>query len=125
VNGIETQVLAAAMALLAVTASGAQAQPSQPAPHVSPDLIGEGRRFAQSNCSRCHAIGRHERSPNSDAPPLRTLSQSYPISSLDEAFAEGAFVGHSNMPEFRLTPRQIDALTAYLESVQAHPSASR
>jgi hypothetical protein len=52
------------------------------------------------------------------APPFRTLSQSYPLNSLEEAFAEGILVGHPDMPDFQLEPAQIDHLIAYLNSIQ-------
>lgn len=52
------------------------------------------------------------------APPFRTLSEAYPVESLSEAFAEGVLVGHPDMPEFQLAPDDIDALLAYIQSVQ-------
>jgi hypothetical protein len=42
------------------------------------------------------------------------------VNALEEAFAEGVLVGHPSMPEFRFEPRDIDALLAYLESIQTH-----
>jgi len=77
-----------------------------------------GQRIAAANCAACHAIGLTGESAHANAPPLRTLSQKYPIRSLEEALAEGIIVGHGDMPEFRLEPAEIDALIAYLESVQ-------
>jgi mono/diheme cytochrome c family protein len=53
------------------------------------------------------------------APPFRTLSRDYPVTALEEAFAEGILVGHPDMPEFRLEPEQIDAIVAYIQSIQA------
>lgn len=55
------------------------------------------------------------------APPFRTLSQNYPLNSLEEAFGEGILVGHPDMPEFLLEPAQIDHLLAYLNSIQSQP----
>ncbi len=57
------------------------------------------------------------------APPFRTLSEQYPLDSLEEAFAEGILVGHRDMPEFRLSPTQIDSLLAYLQSIQRRRGA--
>lgn len=80
--------------------------------------VAEGRRLAEINCSRCHAIGAEGESRNPLSPPFRTLSRNYPVNSLEEAFAEGILVGHPSMPEFRLEPQEIDDLLAYIESVQ-------
>ncbi len=82
------------------------------------DLVGEGRAIVEVYCISCHAIGAAGESRLAEAPPFRTLSERYPITALEEAFAEGVLVGHPAMPEFRLEPDQIDALVAYLESIQ-------
>jgi hypothetical protein len=52
---------------------------------------------------------------------LRYLSRRYPLSDLQEALAEGIIVGHEGleMPQFQFSPRMIDALLAYMNSVQA------
>lgn len=109
---------------VAVSPPNARSQPAPEAAHgpQSTILVEEGRRLVQLNCSSCHAIGRSGDSPNAMAPPFRRLSQNYPIEALDEAFAEGVFVGHSNMPQFNFTPGEIDALTAYVESIQDAPA---
>ena len=77
-----------------------------------------GRRLAEANCARCHAIGRVGESPLPIAPPFRTLHARYPVESLAEAFAEGIVVGHPTMPEFRLDPDQIENLIAYLKTLE-------
>ena len=83
-------------------------------------LIDQGRAIAEANCSRCHAIGKSGESPNPKSPPFRTLAKKYPLTDLEEALAEGIVVGHQGveMPAFTLTPPQIEALLAYLGSVQ-------
>jgi cytochrome c len=80
-----------------------------------------GRALAQENCARCHAVGREGDSPNPDAPAFRILGARYPVASLAEAFAEGVVTGHPGMPEFEWEPETIEALIAYLESIQARP----
>lgn len=108
------------LALLAALALGAAACAGAPGP-VSASAAPEpalGERIAQRYCASCHAIGAEGESRHREAAPFRTLSQNYPIESLAEAFAEGILVGHSDMPEFRLEPAQIDALLGYIESVQ-------
>ncbi|MCA3564443.1 MAG: c-type cytochrome [Methylocystis sp.] len=78
-----------------------------------------GERFAQENCSRCHAIGRAGGSPLANAPPLRTIARKYKLQDLEEGLAEGIVTGHNIMPEFTLTPPQIDDLLAYLRRLKA------
>ena len=104
---------------LALTACTAASElPSAPTPAVATSSdAARGRQFAESSCARCHAIGAADASPRPDAPPLRTLHRRYPIDSLEEAFAEGIQVGHPDMPQFVLEPRQIRDLLVYLRSI--------
>lgn len=82
------------------------------------DLVSQGKALIELNCASCHAISKADKSPHPDAPAFRTLSDRYPIDALAEAFAEGIYVGHPDMPEFQATPDQIDAILAYINSVQ-------
>ena len=103
-------------ALFALAAMPAQAEP---ATHAT---LMRGKAIAQANCGKCHAIGPTGASPNPKSPPFRTLSHKYPLSDLEEALAEGIVVGHegAEMPQFRLSTGQIEALLAYLGSIQSH-----
>ncbi len=103
-------------ALFALAALPAQAEP---ATHAT---LMRGKAIAQANCGKCHAIGPTGASPNLKSPPFRTLSHKYPLSDLEEALAEGIVVGHegAEMPQFRLSTGQIEALLAYLGSIQSH-----
>ena len=79
-----------------------------------------GALLADRLCSRCHSIASGP-SPVADAPAFSGLARKWPIEFLAEAFAEGLVTGHRSgveMPEFVLTPEEIDDLLAYLESVQ-------
>ena len=76
-----------------------------------------GQALAEQNCARCHAIGTDDESKLPIAPPLRSLSSKYALDNLQEAFAEGIVTGHNEMPEFRLQPKQIDDLLAYIQSI--------
>jgi mono/diheme cytochrome c family protein len=77
-----------------------------------------GEALLDTNCSRCHAIGRTGTSPDSAAPAFRTLGKRYPIDGLAEGLAEGFSVGHSDMPEFIFEPDDIAAILSYLKSIQ-------
>jgi mono/diheme cytochrome c family protein len=81
-------------------------------------LEGRGEGLLTTNCSSCHAIGRTGNSTHPEAPPFRILGQRYPIEVLAEALAEGLSSGHPDMPEFRFEIDDVDAILAYLESIQ-------
>jgi cytochrome c len=91
---------------LAISAGRAKAQ----------DLA-QGRRLAEQNCARCHAIGRTGTSPHPSAPPFRVIAARGHVEDLQEALAEGIMVGHPDMPEFELQPVQIAAFLSYLRSL--------
>jgi len=102
-----------ALALIAFTFLAACASlESPPAPEE------RGRAIAQQNCSSCHAIGATGESTAPEAPPFRTLSANYRVETLEEALAEGISVGHPAMPQFEFAPDDVDALIAYLQSIQ-------
>ncbi|WP_293858901.1 c-type cytochrome [uncultured Alsobacter sp.] len=89
------------------------------APAFAAGVPARGKDLAEKKCAICHAIGTTGDSPNPKSPPFRTLSQRYPIDSLQEALAEGITVGHEGveMPEFRMEPREIDDFLAFLKSI--------
>ena len=96
-------------ALTVAAASGAQAL--SPAPQ-------RGFVFVETNCSKCHAVGRFGDSLLAIAPPFRTLHERYPVEQLAEALAEGIVVGHPTMPQFTLDPAQIDDVITYLKTLE-------
>jgi cytochrome c len=81
-------------------------------------LISAGRELISRNCSRCHAIAADDASRHPQALPFRSLGKRYPVKSLEEALAEGIFTGHPDMPEFQFQPQDINAVIAYLQSIQ-------
>jgi cytochrome c len=81
-------------------------------------LESRGEGLVTASCSRCHAVGRAGNSIHPQAPPFRTLGQRYPIEVLAEALAEGLSSGHPDMPEFRFEIDDVDAILAYLKSIQ-------
>lgn len=84
--------------------------------------LAEGRKLAQANCARCHAIGETGASRHQEAPPFRIIAAKGHVDDLQEALAEGIMVGHSDMPEFKLSPGQIGSFLLYLKSLA--PSAN-
>ncbi len=89
-------------------------------------VIERGADIAVKQCARCHAIGRSGESPMSLAPPFRDLSKRYPVDNLAEALAEGIVTGHPAMPRFTFEPREINALLAFMHSLNgAEPGRQR
>ncbi len=87
-------------------------------PAQANSLTERGHALVVFNCGSCHAIGKTDRSTHPDAPAFRTLSKRYPITDLEEALAEGISTGHPDMPEWVASPDQIEAIIAYIGSVQ-------
>ena len=104
-------------ALMLCAATSALAAPKDAAPE-------RGQALVQDNCAMCHAIGASGDSPNPLAPHFRDLHERYPIEDLAEALAEGIMVGHSQMPQFRFSPREVADIIAYLQSIQTKQHAS-
>jgi cytochrome c len=77
-----------------------------------------GQVFAVRNCAACHAIGSTGASPNPKAPTFRVVARKYRLTDLEEGLAEGIVTGHNAMPEFILTPQQIDDLLAHLRRLK-------
>ncbi len=84
-------------------------------------LIAAGKAFAEETCSGCHAVGIEGDSPREGAPRFRELNLNYPIESLEEALAEGIVTAHPDMPQVEMTPEEIGAFLAYLQSIQIKP----
>lgn len=81
------------------------------------DLAQDGREIAESQCASCHAIGRTGESPNPAAPRFERLLERYRADVLELELIEGVRVAHP-MPEFQFNPQGVDALIAYLRSIQ-------
>lgn len=87
-------------------------------PALATSSVERGKALVEFNCSGCHAVGRTDKSSHPDAPAFRTLSKRYPIADLEEALAEGISTGHPDMPEWVASPDQIEAIIAYISSLQ-------
>jgi cytochrome c len=87
--------------------------------HAQDLSITQGRRIAEANCAKCHAIGKFGDSPLPIAPPFRTLHLKYPVQDLEESLGEGITTGHPTMPEFRFEGDQVRDFIAYLKSLES------
>ena len=79
-----------------------------------------GKALVETRCAACHSVGATGESPVAAAPPLRHLGTRYPVTDLQEAFAEGITNGHREMPQITLEGDEIADLIAYLQDVQNH-----
>ncbi len=113
--GMKRVLVAASLAVSALfVLSGAN-----PASAQSDDAVKQGRDLVEVNCGRCHGVGQADASPHEGAPPFRNLSERFPMDALEEAFADGRiYSGHPDMPEFIATPEQVEAIIAYIASLQ-------
>jgi mono/diheme cytochrome c family protein len=91
------------------------------APDEDEQQIKRGAQLLQQKCASCHAVGKAGASPRPEAPPFRTLSERYPIESLEESLGEGIMSGHPDMPEFSFDADDVGAIIAYLDSIQQAP----
>lgn len=108
---------AAAAALTVSLLSGPSAAAEDP-------LVEHGRVLVVRNCAQCHAVGLRDASPHREAPPLRELHRRYDVQNLEEALAEGILTGHRAMPEFRFAARDVEAIIAYLKSLEPRARAA-
>jgi mono/diheme cytochrome c family protein len=116
--------LAAVSALALPAASPARAQGVAPgtAPGTaqSPsgqgaatELAAEGQRLADTWCANCHVVGPQQRTAPGDAAPSFTAIAMRP-STTAASLRDYLRTPHPNMPDYRLTNQQLDALAAYI-----------
>ena len=84
-----------------------------------PGLIASGRQLVVRECSSCHAIDQGAKSPNPEAPPMKSLLARYDPEMLADDLIEGIRVGHNEMPHFDFNVIAADALVAYLKSISS------
>ncbi len=109
--------LIAAMVALTLGGCAGEAVRQTDVQSVAPGSSDRGAILVRQKCAGCHAVERSGESPMSSAPPFRTMGVLYPVSDLQEAFAEGLVTTHPAMPAFELQSNEIADLIAYLESV--------
>jgi mono/diheme cytochrome c family protein len=100
-----------------VSAPAETGSAAQAAEAVDPALAQDGRDIAEAQCAACHAVGPYGDSPAAGAPPFRTLLSQYRADVLEAELINGIRVAHP-MPEFQFNPQGVDALIAYLQSIQ-------
>lgn len=82
------------------------------------DLERSGQRLAVRLCGECHALGRTGDSPHVAAPRFREIDRFVDLDAFRERLREGLLGSHADMPMFRFSREDAQALTAYLRSIQ-------
>jgi len=111
---------------LAVLASAAVAgcaalEPLRPGPDTA--LVETGHRLAVSECSACHAVGKGGGAPAAGAPSFATVAERYRRYRLDWELEAISQVGHYRMPRKTLTSPEIEAVAAYIRTLDTAKSS--
>lgn len=103
-----------AIAIVAASAGAA----AENKPETTEMVRARGAEVAQQYCGACHAIGRTGESANQKSPVFRTILAKQPAGAIAEDLREGLLIGHKSMPRIQLPDDDVDALMAYLISIQ-------
>lgn len=106
--------------LVLAACAGPAPNPGPAFPGAESEQIAAGNQIANERCASCHSVGKAGKSPLALAPPLRSISARYRLDVLREELQQGLHVGAVDMPKFSFTLAEIDALTAYLASIQVN-----
>jgi len=82
-------------------------------------LTRHGHALVARMCASCHAIGKDDPSPHVTAPALRNLDRRTDLDSFAGRLRRGLLTGHQDMPMFRFTRDDANAVSAYVRSIQA------
>jgi len=93
-----------------LAASGASAASAQSAR--------QGEALVTRDCAMCHAVNRQGLSQNRRAPPLRELPRRMSPEVLRQQLTSGITAGHPEMPRFRFSAGEVDAIMAYIQAIQ-------
>lgn len=96
-------------ALYTVSVFAAQAQS---------DPVRRGHDLMLELCSGCHSIGKSGKSPHRAAPPFHTLGRSFDLDKFPRQLERGILAGHPDMPEFKFSSDDANAVRDYLRTIQ-------
>ena len=103
------------LSLAACAGRGEPVKPVEPVVAADASPAERGRALVQANCASCHAVAESDAGTAKGAIAFRELHKKYPVEHLQEALGEGMSVGHPAMPEFKMTPQQVQDVIAYLK----------
>ena len=104
--------VAALLLLIIFLSPGAAQEPTQ---------ADRGHALVERMCAECHAVGAAGQSRHPNAPPFRQLRRLLDFESLVGRLREGLMVAHPDMPTFRFTRQEANAIAAYLMALQPEP----
>ena len=79
----------------------------------------DGKEILQQLCARCHAVGRTGSSPNRQAPPFRSFSETKLYDSdFLQRLQDGYSSIHPFMPTFRFNREDAEEVVRYMKSIQ-------
>lgn len=79
----------------------------------------DGKEILQKLCAHCHAIGRTGISPNRQAPPFRSFSETKLYDSdFLQRLQDGYSSIHPAMPTFRFNREAAEEVLNYMKSIQ-------
>jgi mono/diheme cytochrome c family protein len=77
--------------------------------------VADGQKLVAEECSTCHAV-EGPATASKRAPPLGAVAQMHSTTSLSlHAFL---LTSHPSMPNYRLTPKEVDDVVAYILSLR-------
>ena len=77
-----------------------------------------GQVLAKGLCGGCHAVDKTGDSPHVGAPRFRELDRQVDLDKFGRRLREGLLGSHRDMPMFRFTRDDADAMVAYLRTLQ-------
>ena len=87
--------------------------------HARAEEQRDGKEMLQQLCARCHSIGRTGRSPNRQAPPFRSFSETKLYDSdFLQRLQDGYSSIHPFMPTFRFNWEDANEVLNYMKSIQ-------
>ena len=112
------------LSLAACAGRGEAVKPVEPAVKADASPAERGRALVQANCASCHAVAEGDAGTAKGAVAFRDLHRKHPVEHLQEALGEGMSVGHPAMPEFKMSPQQVQDVIAYLKLLDT-PAAKK
>ena len=82
------------------------------------DGLEKGRELATRMCAHCHAVGKWERSPLTNATPFRQMEARVDYDDLQRRLQDGLVAGHPAMPMFVFKAEEARALIVYLRAIR-------
>jgi mono/diheme cytochrome c family protein len=82
------------------------------------DEVARGQVMVQKLCGECHATSRTGTSPHAGAPTFRSLDDHTDLDEFMDRLRAGLQSTHPDMPSFRFSRGDAQAVVAYLRSIQ-------